>query len=430
MRGRPLILFFFSFFVSIQAQAAVEPPPLTMLLPANEMISFSDMEPLKPLLKGVQAIGLGEANHGTSEFFRYKTRLIKFLVTHHEFRLFLLESGYFSCERLNAFVHGADVSLREALNAQHKSAWVTREFADLFIWMRNYNSGKAPAQRIEILGFDARDNGEARDILATYLKEKTPNFHLQIIGLLNKVALTGFEDRTEAMRGSTTLQEIEKHLTNLRHKEGIQAEIEVFQRVWRALQVLKQVSAYATAKNFAIANKSRDYFMAENIKAISAKKPGKKMMVWAHNGHIGVGHNGFPNGINLGVHLRKWLGTGYFALGFSFGSGTYRAYGHQNQPNAYAARPTGEPFPGSISACLGGWAQASYLLVLRGLDPIPRELRQPLMVRWSNGSSEFQNRQQWQDAEHKIIPANHFDAFIYVHNIKAATEMGADPTPP
>ena len=56
--------------------------------------SFSDLQPLKKTLQDAQVIGLGEATHGTHEFFTIKHRLLEFLVTEMDFTAFALESSF------------------------------------------------------------------------------------------------------------------------------------------------------------------------------------------------------------------------------------------------------------------------------------------------------------------------------------------------
>lgn len=419
-----MLIFLLPLFLFGTAQATTPNPPIVELLHPQEQESFDDLVQLRENLENVHLVGLGEANHGTSEFFLYKARLVKFLVTQGNFQVLLLESGYFSCEKLNDFVLGKPIPLKEALLAQQKTIWVTREFADLFEWLRKHNQNVPPSKRVTIMGFDARDNGIGREYLANYLKQESPNFHIQINDKLQKVALMGVEEKRVAMRGSTTLQEIENHLQSIRNRKSVREDPEKFETAWRAVQILKQASAFATSKSLPIAKKGRAYFMAENLKYFAGNNPGKKMILWAHNGHVGVGNCKFPNGVNLGTHLRNWLKEQYFAIGFSFGSGTFRARGNE-EGHDFTAFPTGDPFPGSMSAEFESYGNQNYLLVIRGLEPMPENLTKPWIVRWSGDTLKSQYKKDWRDDGYWVVPADQFDAFIFVNNIKAAADYNS-----
>src|SRR5690606_20758729 len=72
------------------------------------------------------------------------------------------------------------------------------------------------------------------------------------------------------------------------------------------------------------AGAARDRFMAENVDRL-LERPGAKVAVWAHNGHVTTGHYAGRSIPAMGHHLRARHGSGYYALGLLFGSGEFRA---------------------------------------------------------------------------------------------------------
>lgn len=62
---------------------------------------FDDLQPLKEILKDVKVVGLGEATHGTREFFQIKHRLLEFLVTEMGFTGFALEAPYYASQPIS-----------------------------------------------------------------------------------------------------------------------------------------------------------------------------------------------------------------------------------------------------------------------------------------------------------------------------------------
>jgi erythromycin esterase len=76
----------------------------------------------------------------------------------------------------------------------------------------------------------------------------------------------------------------------------------------------------------------RDRYMADNLDWYMAHRPGVKVMVWAHNGHIAFEPP--PQTASLGRHLKARHGAAYLSVGFVLGSGAYRALDARNVPPA------------------------------------------------------------------------------------------------
>src|SRR5688500_202128 len=82
-------------------------------------------------------VGLGEATHGSSEFFKAKHRMLKYLVENHGFRIFAIEADFGESIFLNQAVLSSDKSQIESLmkNKMHFWTWRTDEVRDLLYWM-------------------------------------------------------------------------------------------------------------------------------------------------------------------------------------------------------------------------------------------------------------------------------------------------------
>lgn len=79
---------------------------------------FADLKPLERVLREVRIIGLGEATHGTREFFLFKHRLLEFLVKEMNVRVLAIETGYSSTSDINDYVMGKSVNAAQALARQ------------------------------------------------------------------------------------------------------------------------------------------------------------------------------------------------------------------------------------------------------------------------------------------------------------------------
>lgn len=65
---------------------------------------FSDMQPLKAVVGNARIVALGEATHGTREFFQLKHRMLEFLVTEMGFNIFAMEANMPEAQAINQFV--------------------------------------------------------------------------------------------------------------------------------------------------------------------------------------------------------------------------------------------------------------------------------------------------------------------------------------
>lgn len=116
-----------------------------------------ELDSLRNVLEGHQIIALGEATHGTSEFFRMKHSIIAYLITDLEFRNYGMEITPEDGTILNRYIHGEDVDLTTVLYWP----WETEEVVDMLNWMRRYNAETDPSNQITLFGIDPRTG--ARD---------------------------------------------------------------------------------------------------------------------------------------------------------------------------------------------------------------------------------------------------------------------------
>jgi erythromycin esterase len=88
---------------------------------------FSDLQPLKQVLKDVKVVGLGETTHGTREIFQMKHRLLEFLVTEMGFNTFTIEASFSACQPINDYVLYGKGDRATVLTGQWYVVWDTEE---------------------------------------------------------------------------------------------------------------------------------------------------------------------------------------------------------------------------------------------------------------------------------------------------------------
>ena len=129
----------------------------SMILPVwPTNLTVTHLSALDPLA-GARIIGLGEATHGTGEFFAMKHRIIRHLVEEFEFRVIAFESDFAETLAIDRYINGSGGNLDGLMSDNmHYFFWRTEEIRDLLLWMRRHNSGKPPQERIHYIGFDCQ----------------------------------------------------------------------------------------------------------------------------------------------------------------------------------------------------------------------------------------------------------------------------------
>src|SRR5579871_4274707 len=135
---------------------------------------FADMQPLKKIVGNARIVSLGEATHGSREFFQLKHRMLEFLVTQMGFSVFTIEANMPEAYRLNDYVLNGNGDPAKLLRGMYFWTWDTEEVLDMIRWMREFNkSGKG---RIEFTGFDMQTPTVALQIVRDAVARNEPEY--------------------------------------------------------------------------------------------------------------------------------------------------------------------------------------------------------------------------------------------------------------
>lgn len=128
---------------------------------------FADMKPLKNIVGNARIVSLGEATHGTREFFQLKHRMLEFLASEMGFTIFSIEANMPEAYRLNDFVLNGNGDPAKLIKGMYFWTWNTQEVLDMILWMREFNkSGKG---RVQFTGFDMQTPDVAADIVRDFV---------------------------------------------------------------------------------------------------------------------------------------------------------------------------------------------------------------------------------------------------------------------
>ena len=124
----------------------------TALTTTDPTADLADLEPGGRAFDEATVIGLGEAAHGTREFFRLKHRLIRYLVERQEVRLFGLEANFAETLALDRYIRYGEGDPEEALAGVYFWTWNTEELLALVEWLRAFNDGREVGDRVRFSG--------------------------------------------------------------------------------------------------------------------------------------------------------------------------------------------------------------------------------------------------------------------------------------
>ena len=300
--------------------------------------SDNDLSFLDPLANK-SIIGLGEATHGTSEFFKSKFSMFKYLVENHDFKVFAFEADFGESLLINdAIQRGATSEIENLMNTNmHFWTWRTEEVKDLLEWMSEYNINQADEDKIHYMGFDCQFNTFHPDMVKEYLVSVSAPFISDAIQILDEA-----EAASQANFDSYTPESFENYLEQL---DALQDSIvthapdfigsssaKEYMLNLRLARVIRQVSevVYANSIEDTLIN-YRDQYMAENAAWMKEYFNGSKMVLWAHNSHIGNDPTLFGGGGSMGRHLRQEFGSDYTTIAFLFAQGSFTAYSQIGQ---------------------------------------------------------------------------------------------------
>lgn len=287
-----------------------------------------------------RVIGLGEATHGTREFFKAKHRIFRYLVENHGFNIYAFEADFGECVYINDAVQkGLSQSIPDLMVEKMIFwTWKTKEVQQLIEWMCSFNQDKSEADKIQYLGIDCQFNKYNTVLLKEFLSETDPALSVyanNIIDSVKNVHDSQFENYNNNSY-SLLLNRINTLIDTVKHHESdliSKSSNETFQFYAHMLEVMKQsftVRFYNYINDYS--RNYRDEFMAKNVEWILDQDPKNKVVIWAHNYHVS-GNPPSSSGLvsSMGYHLKNSLSDDYEVLGFSFSKGSFRAVGQDGK---------------------------------------------------------------------------------------------------
>lgn len=317
---------------------------------ALPMSTDEDLNPLLEAIGGANIVLLGEASHGTSEFYKVRAEISKRLIKEKGFTLIAVEGDWPSTQHINRFIKGyskysdAKEMLKAAFERWPTWMWANEEIAEFSTWLKDYNGHKE--DKIGFYGIDVYSLWESLDEVIRYLKEIDPNgTELQFA----QRAISCFEPfnrhpETYALStldiSEACIEEVSKLIKSIReHEDNFKDEEENDLNLKINALVAQNAEEYyrAMVRSDDLSWNVRDEHMVEAINEIMDYH-GKdaKIIIWEHNTHIGdASATDMKDAgmLNVGQILRlQNRRDNVFALGFGTHSGTVIAADEWDTP--------------------------------------------------------------------------------------------------
>jgi len=268
-----------------------------------------DYDDLIALARDAEVVLIGEATHGTHEFYRMRAEITQRLISELDFNAVCIEGDWPDAYRVNRFVRGAndDAEAVESLGGFGRFPtwmWRNAEVLDFVSWLREYNDARVGPAKAGFYGLDLYSMYASIDAIITYLDKIDPVAAAR--ARQRYACLTPYEEDAQTyavavFRGlgrSCTddvlaqLREIQRAASQYAKRDGRIAEDEYFYAEQNAWVVANAEHYYGAMLSDDVSLWNlRDRHMIETLERLKAhmQRTGKpfKAVVWAHNSHVG-----------------------------------------------------------------------------------------------------------------------------------------------
>ncbi|MFE9925931.1 erythromycin esterase family protein [Streptomyces sp. NPDC005774] len=390
-----------------------------------------DLDALGRMVEGADVVGLGEATHGSRDFFRMKHRLFRYLVEEKGFRAISLELPWSSGVRINDYVVNGEGSLEDIAREEFRGsyrAWHNQDYLDLIEWMRDRNR-RHPHDPVYFTGNDMGYAGpELYERVTDHVTRRHPRLRERVAGLYR-----GLPPTTDA--GTYSQEYLELPLSERKERaERTGKVLELLRKqppgrgadeqdhLWavqhaRAIHQMAEGYAFDITDDAQIAEmmKFRDGVMAANV-AWWRRHTGDRILVSAHNTHVSYDSFDVRYPKTQGAFLRDAFGKRYVSIGFSFYKGAFKAFGTDD--NMMRTYRVGAARPGSNEHTLDRARPRDYILDMRTAPRSVRDWLDQPRVTYSIGAG-------WPDpVEYKIALGAAHDVLIHLNEVEATTYLG------
>jgi erythromycin esterase-like protein len=304
----------------------------------------TDYDQLLERAAAARFVLLGEASHGTHEFYRERAEITKRLIEEQQFTAVAVEGDWPDAYRVNRFVRGEsdDVDAEEALSDFRRfPAWMWRntDVVDFVTWLRDWNDDlPAGGPKVGFYGLDLYSLYTSMEAVVRYLEEIDPEAAVRARERYSCFDHFNRDPQVyayETQFGGSMPCEPQAVAQLVELRETAQREEDHFYAEQNARLVVNAEEYYRSVfRAGAESWNLRDSHMAETLEALVAYLDAK-VVVWAHNSHVGDARAtqlGQRGELNIGQLVRERHGGESLLVGFTTYTGTVTAASNWGGP--------------------------------------------------------------------------------------------------
>ena len=380
---------------------------------------------------------LGEATHGTSEFYRARSAITRRLIERHGFRIVAVEADWPDAARIDAYVRGRSArdNAEPAFTRFPTWMWRNQEVAELVEWLRAYNEGQATRHQAEFRGLDIYSlHASIREVLG-YLDRVDPAVASDARGRYGclspwqsdparygRAVLSG-QKRPCDQALLTQLQELlTKRIEYSRAEADGESYFDAVQnaRIVNAAEHYYRIMYEGSTESWNL----RDRHMFDTLRhVLDHSGDDAKAVVWAHNSHIGNASAtamGWQGEFNIGELCRVAFQEDAVLIGFGTDRGTVAAASDWDEPmemkTVRPSRPDSHErvfLDSGLPCALLDWREG------------PDDLREALFPRRLERAIGVVYRPETEFYSHyfEAVLADQFDALVWFEETRAVTPI-------
>jgi protein-L-isoaspartate(D-aspartate) O-methyltransferase len=399
-------------------------------------IEAADLNPLMARIGSARVVLLGEATHGTSEFYRMRERITRDLIVNKDFRFVAIEADWPDAARVDHYVRHFQYPPSEWTAFARFPAWMWRntEMRDFVSWLRKHNGSADRGRRVAFHGLDLYSLYDSIRSVLNYLDEVDPEsarVARERYGCLTPwqrdpatyghAALTGSYPTCESDVARALADLLTKRRAYAEHDGERFLDAEQNARLVANAERYYRIMYYGSRASWNL----RDSHMFATLKNLLAfHGADSKAVVWAHNSHVGnagATEMAARGEFNIGQLCREEFGDQAYLVGFGTHGGTVAAASEWNGPmEVKDIRPS---LPNSYERLCHATGLARFMLGLRGRGDLcgPEALGKPRLER----AIGVIYRPETEMASHYFQASlpRQFDEYIWFDSSRAVTPL-------
>src|SRR5262252_4775494 len=391
-----------------------------------------------------RVVMIGEATHGTHEFYCERAVITRRLIEEKGFAGVAVEADWPDAYRVNRYVRGAGTdedSIESLAEFERFPMWMWRnaDVVDFIGWLRAHNDTQPPERRVGFYGLDLYSLRASIQAVLAYLSNVDPEAarrarvrygcfdqfgdELQQYGYAASFGLTTTCEREVLAQ----LVDLQRQRATYASRDGRVAEEDFFFASQNA-RLVKDAEAYYRTMFVGRVDSwnLRDQHMTQTVKELIAflerRRPGARLVLWAHNSHLGDARAtdlGSSGELNVGQLVRQHFGSDAVNIGFTTHTGTVTAASEWDGPaERKHVRPS---LPGSYERLLHDAGLRRCLLPLARDGALSTALAGPHLTRAIGVLYVPRTERQSHYFYAKL--ANQFDFVIHIDETRAVEPL-------